>query len=177
MQCWIPQRFDSSNWLTRGQACTLITTMTAETANTQCTTVACNAFSYAAKSGVLCTFRQCGPLSCAHKHGFQCSSAVGSGVLFQAIEACFLVDQHWTGRQCHCHFICRETDFCFWASGRRRTCIGMCSRKGSTATRRSMVAVTTMVLMKPTMLSQLSLLKDWMNSMGRMSSVIPPTAT
>lgn len=40
-----------------------------------------------------------------------------------------------------------------------------------------MVAVTTMVLMKPIMLSQLSLLKDWMNSMGKIKMEVLPTAT
>ena len=39
-----------------------------------------------------------------------------------------------------------------------------------------MVAVTTMLLMKPIMFSQLSLLKDWMNSMGKIKMEVPPTA-
>lgn len=56
------------------------------------------------------------------------------------------------------------------------TCMGMCFRRGSTATRTSVVAVTTMVLMKPTILSQLSLWKDWMNSIGTIRTEVPPTA-
>ena len=53
---------------------------------------------------------------------------------------------------------------------------GKSSRKGSSRIKSIIVAVTTSVEMKPTKLSQLSLLNDRMNSIGSMSRQVAPTA-
>ena len=53
---------------------------------------------------------------------------------------------------------------------------GKSSRKGSATMRATMVAVTTSVVAKPTRLSQLRRLKDWMSRVGNMSRQMIATA-